>query len=592
MVTIRIVILILIFGSRLLTLPYRKNRRCDQKPCLIKCRQITVTFALLALSQSAFAADLPSAGGQFQQIPPSPTIQKEVPKTRVEQGIAPAVPESYQGKIIVKSLHVIGQTLYSEAALVAITGFHPGSELTLSELRGLASKIADYYHRNGYFVTQAYLPAQDVSNGSVTIIVIEGRYGKVTLHNQANLSDYVANNLLGGLKSGDLISSTPLERALLLLSDLPGVVVKSTLVPGDSVGASDLIVDTTPGPHIEGSVDADNAGNRYTGEYRLGVTVNFNEPLGYGDVATVRALTSGFGLFYVRASYEIQFGQTRAGVAYSFLEYHLLKEFETLDANGTAHIASIYDNYPLIRSRNNNLYAGLAFNYKFFEDRVDAISPPTITDKQAQVLMPSLYGDHRDNFFGGGLSSYSLTWFVGNLDIQTPAAHSDDAATAQSNGLYNKIGFSATRLQSVTESISLYASINGQFAFKNLDISEKMELGGMYAVRAYPEGEAYADEGYVLTMEARMKLPKFFERLPGQIQLIGFVDTGSVIVNKNPWTDEQNNRTLSGAGVGANWMDYNNLSVRTYYAFKLGDAVATSAPDSSGRFWIQLVKYF
>ena len=148
------------------------------------------------------------------------------------------------------------------------------------------------------------------------------------------------------------------------------------------------------------------------------------------------------------------------------------------------------------------------------------------------------------------------------------------------------------RLQSVTESISLYASINGQFAFKNLDVSEKMELGGMYAVRAYPEGEAYADEGYVLTMEARMKLPKFFERLPGQMQLIGFVDTGSVTVNKNPWTDEPNSRTLSGAGIGINWMDYNNFSMRAYYAFKLGDEVATSAPDSSGRFWIQLVKYF
>jgi hemolysin activation/secretion protein len=546
----------------------------------------------LALSQSAFAADLPSAGGQFQQIPPSPIIQKEVPKIRVEQGVAPAIPDSYQVKIMIKSLHVTGQTLYSEATLVALTGFRPGRELTLSELRGMASKIADHYHRNGYFVAQAYLPAQDIRDGSVTITVIEGRYGKVTLDNQANLSDYVANNILGGLKSGDLISSAPLERRLLLLSDLPGVEVKSTLVPGAAVGASDLIVDLTPGPHITGSVDADNAGNRYTGEYRLGTTVNFNEPLGYGDVATVRALTSGFGLFYIRASYEIQLGQTRAGVAYSFLEYHLLKEFETLDANGTAHIASIYDNYPLIRSRNNNLYAGLAFNYKIFEDRVDANSPPTITDKKAQVLMPSLYGDHRDNFFGGGLSSYSLTWFVGNLDIQSPVAHSYDAATAQSNGLYNKIGFSAMRLQSVTESISLYASVNGQFAFNNLDISEKMELGGMYAVRAYPEGEAYADEGYVLTMEARMKLPKFFERLPGQMQLIGFVDTGRVTVNKNPWTDEPNSRTLSGAGGGVNWMDYNNFSLRAYYAFKLGNEAATSAPDSSGRFWIQLVKYF
>jgi hemolysin activation/secretion protein len=219
-------------------------------------------------------------------------------------------------------------------------------------------------------------------------------------------------------------------------------------------------------------------------------------------------------------------------------------------------------------------------------------STSTVTDKQAQVLMPSLYGDERDNFLGGGLSSYSLTWFVGNLDIQTDAARAFDEATAQSNGLYNKIRFSVMRLQSVTGPVSLYASINGQFAFKNLDVSEKMELGGMYAVRAYPEGEAYADQGYVLTVEARLQLPKFVERLPGQMHLIGFFDTGTVTVHKDPWTTDPNSRTLSGAGVGFTWMDYNNFSVKAYYAFKLGSEAATSAPDASGRFWIQLVKYF
>jgi hemolysin activation/secretion protein len=78
------------------------------------------------------------------------------------------------------------------------------------------------------------------------------------------------------------------------------------------------------------------------------------------------------------------------------------------------------------------------------------------------------------------------------------------------------------------------------------------------------------------------------------MQLIGFVDTGSVTINKNPWpgAGEPNSRTLSGAGVGFTWMAYNNFSVKAYYAFKLGGEEATSAPDRSGRFWIQLVKYF
>jgi hypothetical protein len=44
--------------------------------------------------------------------------------------------------------------------------------------------------------------------------------------------------------------------------------------------------------------------------------------------------------------------------------------------------------------------------------------------------------------------------------------------------------------------------------------------------------------------------------------------------------------------VGLTWEDYNNFVVNAYWAHKVGSAVATSAPDKNGRFWIQLVKYF
>src|SRR5512133_3194134 len=180
-----------------------------------------VSVALLALSQSAFAqiADRPSAGGQILQVPPAPARQRAIPEIRIEQGGTPATPAADSVKILVNTLNVSGRTLYSEAELVAITGFSPGAELTLSDLRGMAAKIAGFYHQNGYFVAQAYLPAQDIKDGAVTIAVIEGQYGKVTLRNQTNLSDDLANNLLAGINSGEPVTSAPLESRLLLLSD-------------------------------------------------------------------------------------------------------------------------------------------------------------------------------------------------------------------------------------------------------------------------------------------------------------------------------------------------------------------------------------
>lgn len=547
-------------------------------------------FALMGLVQAVAFAQAPTAGSQIQQIPPAPVMPKAAPVMRIEAGKTPGAPAADDVKIVVNSLHLTGAHAYPEAQLLALTGFNPGSELAMSDLLRMAAAITERYHRDGYLLAQAFLPPQDIKNGAVTISVMEGQYGKIEVRNTSRLSDKLVHSQLAGINSGDVVTSAPLESRLLLLSDIPGVNIKSTLAPGASVGASDLIVDVTPGQLFSGSIDADNAGNRYTGRYRVGATLNVNELLGMGDVLSLRVLTSGSGLNYARASYQMQFGKARAGVAYSKLRYELGEEFAPLHAHGNADIASAFVSYPLLRTRNSNHYAQLAYDDKRFHDQVDLTG--SVTDKDAKVWMASLYGDSRDNLGGGGANTYSLTLSAGQLDILTPAVRAIDAATARSNGHYNKLSYSASRVQRVTDAFSLSAAINGQVASKNLDVSEKLELGGMNAVRAYPEGEAYADQGYVLSLEARLQLPKFTAAQSGQVQLVAFADTGTVTRDKDPWALGPNKRTLSGAGVGIVWSEHNNYLVRAYYARKLGNEMATSAPDRSGRFWIQAVKYF
>ncbi len=268
-------------------------------------------IALFATGQSAIAQPI-GAGGQIQQIPQAPALQNAAPGLPIQRNNNPVQPGPAGPKFAVSSLHVTGATRFSEAELIAVTGFMPGSELSLSDLRDLASKITDFYNRNGYFVAQAYVPPQDVKNGVVTIAVIEGRYGKVSLDNKTNVSDRVVNDVLDGLNSGDAVVSDPLERRLLIISDIPGLNVNSTLSPGEAVGTSDLTVHVTPGQRVDGSVEADNGGNPYTGVYRLGASVNFNEPLGIGDVLGARAFFSTTGdMAYGRLFYQAQAGTGR-----------------------------------------------------------------------------------------------------------------------------------------------------------------------------------------------------------------------------------------------------------------------------------------
>lgn len=530
------------------------------------------------------------AGGQIQQIPQAPVLQKSNPELPTRTSGTVALPMIAGPKILVNSLHVTGQTRFSEAELIAATGFRPGNELDLADLRVLASKITELYNRNGYIVAQAYLPPQDIKDGAVTIAVIEGRYGKVSLLNKSKVSDSTLEGVLDGLNVGDPVTTDPLERRLLIMSDIPGAQVNSTLAPGAAVGTSDLMVGVTPGQRVTGSLEADNWGNPYTGEYRLGATVNLNEPFGYGDILSARFLasTSG-GLDYGRVYYEAQVEDARVGVAYTIFDYRLGRQFTSLHASGSEQIASLYGDYPLIRSYNDNLYALVDFDARTFQDKIDATF--STTDKQAYVVTAGLSGDSHDNFGGGGWNAYSLTGTFGDLDIQSPLARAADAATARTNGTYAKLSYSASRLQHVIGPFSLYGWVRGQFAANNLDISEKMELGGEYGVRAYPEGEAYGDQGYIATLEARLLLPRWLASLPGDVQLIGFVDTGSVSFYEKPFLQGNNDATRSGVGVGFIWSAPNNFDVTVTYAHELGDR-ATSAPDRFGRFGVQLVKYF
>jgi hemolysin activation/secretion protein len=548
-------------------------------------------LALLALSPSLFAQEIPGAGAQLRQVAPPPPPPVSTPSIRIEEKTGPDSPGADTASVLVNELRITGAHVWPEAELLQVAGFVPGSTLTLAQLHAMADRISAHYRSHGYFVARADLPAQEITNHSVTIAVSEGVYDKVTLRNQSHLSDAVAGNVLQGLDHGDTITLAPLEQRLLLLSDLPGVKVTSTLVPGAMPGSSDLLVDVVPWRRVSGMIYADNAGNPYTGEWRLGANVNFNNLMGRGDVASLQAMTSGSGLVFGRAAYQMPFGRATAGVAYSHLDYELGKQFELLGAHGTADVASVFGSYALVRSRRSNLSLGAIFERKRLEDELD-LFPADGRRADADVFGLSLSGNRQDAWGDGGTNSFYVAVSRGSLDIRTPSALVVDAATARTNGSYGKVWFNVARLQRFGDAFTVNASLTGQLASKNLDASEKLVLGGMDGIRAYPQGEAFGDEGYLANVEGRLLLGRLSERVPGQVHLLGFVEAGHVRINKDPWDNAPNERNLYGAGVGVSWSDPGNYSVRAYYAAALGSEEAMSAPDKGGRFWIQAIKYF
>lgn len=558
---------------------------------------ITVMFSCLSLSIAAERP--PDAGTILETIKdrPQKLPDQKAPALTVEppaksQGDAPS-----GKKIPVKTFRMTGNTVFTEARLLSLLADFTNKELNLSDMRSAAGRITAYYRKNGYFVAQAYLPEQDIKDGVVTITVIEGKIGQVEIRveKDARLPDGTIRGILDqAAPSGDLIHKNNIERGLLLVNDLPGVEVQSTLKPGATVGTADLVMELKRRFPVSVSIDFDNYGNRYTGYYRGGAAVSVNNLAGVGESINIRALTAGNGLFYGRGSFALPIGPlgTRAGVAYSYMGYKLGDDYEALGAKGSAHVASVYVLHPFIRSRNLNLYGHAQYDHKDLQDRIESVSQ--VTNKELHTGTFALDLDARDDLLGGGASNITVSLVCGQLNIRSDDARQTDATTAQTDGNYGKALLNLSRLQRLPAHFSFYAAARGQLAFNNLDSSEKFTLGGPNGVRSYPVNEAFGDSAYIVTGEVRYGLPKFTTSFDtGTIQLSGFLDAGESWSNKSPWVGAtgDNRRSLAGAGLGLDW-NIRHFSLRTSYAWTLGPEKATSDEDRGGCFWIQAVLWF
>ena len=554
-----------------------------------------------------FAQATPPSAGSLSTTPVTPpAAPARSPTFEFQQIVRPALVAPGGVKVKALSFRVSGNTVFSNATLTALLGNLVGKDLDLSGLDQAAGIISQYYRERGYFVARAYLPAQDISSGNLEIAVIEGRLGAIKFNRggDTRITDARAESLLAAAAPlGAPIREQNIERGLMLLNDLPGVEVKSTLVPGATPGTSDLVIETTEGRLVTGSVDADNFGNKYTGALRFGATVNLNNPLGIGDQLIVRGLTSGSGLKYGRLAYSAPVGNmgTRLGAAVTMMDYKLGKDFAVLNASGQSSVVSLYAVQPFIRSRNNNLYGTLTYDNKRLSDDKLGINQ---TNKKIGVLAFGVSGDLRDSLGGGGLSAGSLTFTRGSLNVGGNLNYAaNDALTARTAGSYSKINVSASRLQRIDDAWSFYTGVSGQSASKNLDSSEKFVLGGL-GVRAYPQGEAAGDSGMLVNLEVRYTVPGFNF---GQMQVLGFIDTGSITLHKTPYAGSQpvqfpgfpNSYSLSGAGIGLNIFKDGDYSLRTSVAWKVGSNPGRDVlgRDSDGetnnmRFWVQLNKQF
>ncbi len=532
-----------------------------------------VLSALLAQAP-LWAQTAPDAGALQQQMERAPAAPAQrMQKLPDDKALAVGSPVGQA--VVVHSFKFAGNTLLSDAQLRTALAALLGRPLDYAHLQYSAVLVADLYREKGW-VVHTFLPEQDVTQGEVTITILEAVFGNAVVAGVAPARvapEVVLAYFEKQQKSGDFLNLAALDRALLLADDLPGVAVSGALAQGASNGHTDLVLQLGGEPLTTASVSVDNTGAVSTGSSRANLTLSLNSPSGRGDELSVNATTTQ-GSRYGRLAYSVPLGADgwHLGANTSRLNYALVSDtYQSLNASGDSDTLGLDLGYPIVRSRSVNLSSSLAFDRK---DYFNASGGGTSSLYRNTLVSLGLNASSLDTLGGGGENALAVVLTEGRLNLNDSPTQASDATTTQTAGVYSKVRYALSRQQQLGTASSLYAALSGQWANKNLDSSEKFYLGGASGVRAYPSSEGGGSLGQLLNVELRWQLPK-------RVNLAVFYDYGRVMVNTNndfSGAFALNDYALRGAGLRVQWHSTAGLALQATYARRIGDnpnAVAT-----------------
>lgn len=530
---------------------------------------LATALALTTTGLPILAQTAPDAGRILQEELNQPlAVPKVSPGLNIQApGSAPVTPGGPE--IGLNDVLIEGNTAFSTDTLKGIIGPLKGQKFDMAGLRNLADAITRHYQASGYPFARTFLPPQALTpGGTLTLQVIEGRYGQVSAGGDPALAD-AAQGYLSALTPGQLIESNDLERVTLLLNDLPGIDVEPVISPGSQTGTGDLNVNLQHGKRYNARIGLDNHGNYYSGQWRTRAALDINSPFLLGDRLSLNTLYTQEKLWLGQAGYSLPIGYSglRANAAYSQTAYTLGNGFEGNE--GIARITSAGVSYPLIRSQRTNLNFSANWQYKRL---YNSYFYGATTERYHATSVPvSLGFDHRDNFAGGGVTWGALTLTRGNL-------HKNDAIR---RGTFSKVNLDLMRLQALPAGLTLFARLSTQWANKNLDSSESMSLGGPSGVRAYPLGESSGDQGWLTQIELRYAL--------GNVSPFVFYDHGRMKINAKPSqvTLPAPDEIRAGAGFGVRyqttaWQVEGTVAWRT----RGGAPTSDTHADPKPRFWV------
>ena len=540
------------------------------------------------------------------------TIERTLPKTEIDKlpsasdASQPEVDEfdidnSNQTRVLIKTVTFKGNTLVKSEELEEIVNNYLNKELSLRDFDQLRLDVIALYRQRGYWAN-AIFDEQDITSFDVILTVYEGRVGKITLNADDALrfsKDRATKFIERNQTPGEPIQINVLDQSVASLDAIPGVNAGLDLKQGEAEGETDIVVNTTSAPLINGGLVTDNFGGRSTGYRRATLSLSTNSLFHQGEQFNLQYLKSNQDLDYyaLSATYPLLDDGTQIAYLYSNMDYLLGTPYETLDATGDSQTQTLSIARPFDMPSGVSMSAKLDYSVS---DYLNIASDVVSSDNQIKSWVGTLNLSLNDNFLGGGYNNISASIEHGDVDLSGDTTNfSSDSTEARTHGRFDKVNINYTRIQALLPSTNLWWVISTQQALnRNLDSSKKISLGGATGVRAYPSSEASGDIGLVSQLELR-------HQLTAKLETKLFYDFGYIQQYKKTYTDWNSTNTgmpncyeLQGVGIGLQWQAFSNTTLLANVATKVGsnagesDGADNDGTDKNTRAWVSMTVSF
>ncbi len=524
---------------------------------------------------------------------PAPPRQEE-PQIQVQEQqreVAPAGSEKIQ--FVLKTIKFDGVSVYSDAQLQSVFGDSIGQKISLADLYGIAGELTRRYRNDGYILTRVFVPPQEISGGVVRLRVVEGYVDQITVTGgqdsaRPQIESY-ARNVRNGTAPANIHE---IERALLLINDLPGIKARSILSPSKTnTGASDLQVLVTRKPY-DAQLDANNYGTKYLGPYQVGAAASLNSMLGNNERITAQTVYApGARLEHELAYFALGFMQpvgnmgTKLRLDASYTDTDPGFQLKQFDVEGKSEFLAFTVEHPLIRSRRVNLngHVGIDARNVNTEDNLQPERKDRIRAARAGARLEYLSTQWGAAY---NMAEFEVSQGLGilgatdnNLNVSRPGA----------DKTFTKIEAELQRLQRIADDINILAAVHGQVSNNPLLTSEQFGIGGMNYGRGYDPSEVVGDDGVAGKVEIQWEKPvnaPFLE----DWQAFGFYDVGKVWQQEATSSDLKAN-SVASTGFGLRSRFQSGTSVDALVAFPLTREVQTQG-NINPRFLVGLSQKF